>query len=65
MEHDAYLPRQQVDVLAKCDQCRHMNRFGNCLMPQEAGLSVRFELIRAPGEACQVFELKAPLPATW
>ena len=49
----------------KCGQCRNFTRFGNCGRPQEAGLTTRFELIRAPGQACSVFEVKAPLPATW
>jgi hypothetical protein len=60
MEHEGGLSREQA-VVEKCNQCRHFNKFGNCLMPQEAGLTTRFELIRAPGEACQVFELK-PAP---
>jgi hypothetical protein len=31
--------QEETEALARCDQCRHMNRFGNCLMPQEAGLT--------------------------
>jgi len=38
MEHEGGLSREQA-VVEKCNQCRHFNKFGNCLMPQEAGLT--------------------------
>lgn len=60
MEFDGGLPRDRAEFLARCDQCRHFSRFGNCRMPQEAGLTVRFELIQAPGDGCAIFERKPP-----
>ncbi|MBU6995604.1 hypothetical protein [Ferrovum myxofaciens] len=60
LEFEAGVSRPQAEFMARCDQCRHFSRFGNCRMPQEAGISVRFELIQAPGPACQIFEAKPP-----
>jgi hypothetical protein len=60
MEYEGGLPRDRAEFMARCDQCRHFSRFGNCLLPQEAGLTVRFELIQAPGDGCAIFERKPP-----
>ncbi|WP_031598401.1 hypothetical protein [Ferrovum myxofaciens] len=60
MEYEGGMSRPQAEFLARCDQCRHFSRFGNCRMPQESGLTVRFEIVQAPGEACGIFERKPP-----
>jgi len=60
MEYEGGMPRPQAEFLARCDQCKHFSRFGNCRMPQESGLTVRFEIVQAPGEACGIFEARPP-----
>ncbi|WP_273180091.1 hypothetical protein [Ferrovum myxofaciens] len=60
MEYEGGMSRPQAEFMARCDQCRYFTRFGNCRMPQEAGLTTRFELIQAPGDGCAIFEAKPP-----
>ncbi|MBU6994037.1 hypothetical protein [Ferrovum myxofaciens] len=64
LEYEAWMPRHKAEFLARCDQCRRFSKYGNCRMPQESCLTVRFELIQAPGPACQIFEAK-PLPVPY
>ena len=52
--------KNQRNEEAACEKCVHSSKFGNCMQPQDAGLSRTFKLIRHEqhGKGCLMF---APL----
>ena len=52
--------KNQRNEEAACEKCAHSSKFGNCMQPQDAGLSRTFKLIRHEqnGKGCLMF---APL----
>lgn len=51
------LPRSRPPAERRCDSCRRMSKFGNCLEPVRAGISERFQLVRHPegGDGCAIY----------